>query len=102
MGGVSKEREIVLEALRQERALISKDLGIARDETFEMIWREISRERAESFEEVEGIFARTVDLSFQRMDDLLVKIFMWVLGTLGLASVGCAALIVLYQRRSRG
>ncbi len=98
MDDIRKERIIILNTLHQERVDVSSDLGQARDQIMDDIWENISRERLAAFEDVEGILARAVELSFEKVDALTTKIFKLALLAFGLGFVAAAFLIVLYKK----
>ena len=92
MRDVGRERRIILDVLKSERIEISKELAQARDQLMDDIWNNVSLERLEAFEDAEGILVRSVELSFDKIDDLIVKIFKWIL-----LSVGVLFVAALYR-----
>ncbi|WP_246356653.1 chemotaxis protein [Pyxidicoccus fallax] len=105
---VARERAAVLEALGRERQSLQDFISGERQAVMAGVGQEraavvdaLRAERVATLQQVDGLARGWVDHAFDRAGHLVDRVFLWLLGLLGLGLVGGLILVVLLARAWR-
>ncbi len=91
---LSSERKAILEQMGSERAIVIEQL-IQQRMALESLIRE---ERQASFDQIQSIVEDTTDYSFDRVDDMIDRLFFRVLILIAIIAVGLVLAVVAYKK----
>ncbi len=102
---VARERSAVLEALDQERRSLQDYISGERQAVMAGVGQEraavlgaLHAERVATLQQLDGLALGWVDHAFDRAGLLVDRVFLWLLGLVGLGLVGGLVLVALLAR----